>query len=63
MLHFSTFKVFEYRHQSFFGSVVIDPELGREDHGSISHNCIRRKLKPLDIRTDLQTKLTSKNKK
>jgi hypothetical protein len=32
--------------------VVIDAELGREDHGSILATVIRRGLKPLDTKTD-----------
>ncbi|MCI84387.1 hypothetical protein A2U01_0105665, partial [Trifolium medium] len=34
------------------GSVVIDAELDREDHGSISATAIKRGLKSLDVRTD-----------
>ncbi|MCI61746.1 hypothetical protein A2U01_0083003, partial [Trifolium medium] len=32
--------------------LVIDAELGREDHSSISRNCDREELKPLDGKTD-----------
>jgi hypothetical protein len=35
------YKKFRKIHQSLVGSVVIDAELGREDHGSIPHNCDR----------------------
>jgi hypothetical protein len=38
--------------QSLVGLVVIDAQLGREDHGSILRNCNREGLKPLDVRTD-----------
>jgi hypothetical protein len=41
-------------HQSLVGSVVIDIELGREDHGSIPRNCDREGLKPLDDRTNFE---------
>jgi hypothetical protein len=40
-----------------YGSVVIDAELDREDHGSILITTIKRRLKPLDVRTDPQTRL------
>jgi hypothetical protein len=39
------------------GSVVIDVELGRKNHGSIPATTIERRLEPFDIRTDLRTKL------
>ncbi|MCI21744.1 hypothetical protein A2U01_0042914, partial [Trifolium medium] len=42
---------------SLVGSVVIDAELGREDHGSIPATAIGRGQKPLDVRTDLRTRL------
>ncbi|MCI84939.1 hypothetical protein A2U01_0106217, partial [Trifolium medium] len=32
--------------------VVIDAELGREDHGSIPCNCDQKELEPLDVKTD-----------
>jgi hypothetical protein len=32
-------------YQSLVGSVVIDIELGRENHGSIPHNCDREGAK------------------
>jgi hypothetical protein len=35
-------------HQSLVGSVVIDIELGREDHGSIPATAIERRLEPLE---------------
>jgi hypothetical protein len=31
------------RKEIFVGSIVIDAELGREDHGSIPHNCDRKR--------------------
>jgi hypothetical protein len=31
---------------------VIDVELGKEDHNSISATAIRRGMEPLDVRTD-----------
>jgi hypothetical protein len=31
------------------GSVVIDAKFGREDHGSIPHNCDRERVEPLDV--------------
>jgi hypothetical protein len=35
------FKI-DFINQSLVGSVVIDAELGREKHGSISRNCDRK---------------------
>jgi hypothetical protein len=32
--------------------MVIDAELGTEDHGSIPRNCGREGVKPLDARTN-----------
>jgi hypothetical protein len=40
-------------YQLLVGLVVIDAEFGREDHDSIPTTMIKRKLKPLNIRTDL----------
>jgi hypothetical protein len=37
--------------------VVIDVELGREDHISIPATVIRKGLKSLDVRTDSRTRL------
>jgi hypothetical protein len=37
--------------------MVIDTELGREDHGSIPTIVIESGLEPLDVRTDLRTRL------
>jgi hypothetical protein len=42
---------------------MINVELGRKDHVLIPTIAIERELKPLDTRTDLQTRLTDKNKK
>jgi hypothetical protein len=39
------------------GSVVIDAEFSRDDHGSISRNRIGRGLEPLDSKIDIQTRL------
>jgi hypothetical protein len=39
------------------GSVEIDAELGRENHGLIPTIAIKRRMKPLDARTDPQTRL------
>jgi hypothetical protein len=39
--------------------VVIDAEFGRNDNGSISHNCDQKELEPHDARTDPRTKLSS----
>jgi hypothetical protein len=39
------------RQQSLVGLVVIDAELDGENHGSISRNCDRMRLKPLDARS------------
>jgi hypothetical protein len=39
-----------------FFFVVIDVELSRKDHGSIPAAAIGREPKPLDVRTDLQTR-------
>jgi hypothetical protein len=41
-----------HKYQSLVGSVVIDAEPGRKNHGSIPATMIRRGLKPLDARTD-----------
>jgi hypothetical protein len=35
---------------------VIYAEFGREDHGSIARNYNREELKPLDVRTNIQTR-------
>jgi hypothetical protein len=40
-------------YQLLVGLVVIDAEFGREDHDSISTTTSKRKLKPLNVRTDL----------
>jgi hypothetical protein len=45
------------KYQSLIDSVVIVAELGREDHNLIPATTIERELKPLDVRTDPQTKL------
>jgi hypothetical protein len=37
-------------------SVAIDAELAREDHNSIPATVIRRGLKPLNAKTDPQTR-------
>jgi hypothetical protein len=39
------------------GSVIIDTELGKEDHGLIPAIAIGRELEQLDVRTDPRTKL------
>jgi hypothetical protein len=39
------------------GSVVIHVKLDRENYNSISRNCDREGLEPLDVRTDPQTRL------
>jgi hypothetical protein len=44
-------------HVSLVGLVVIDAEFDRKDHDSIPATAIGRRLKPLDVRTDLQTRL------
>jgi hypothetical protein len=40
------------RYQSLVGSVMVDAELGSEDHSSILATGIGRRLKPRDFRTD-----------
>jgi hypothetical protein len=43
---------------------VIDAEFGRKDHSSISHNCNKKGLKSLDVKTDPELDSTNgKNKK
>ncbi|MCI83039.1 hypothetical protein A2U01_0104314, partial [Trifolium medium] len=37
--------------------MVIDADIGREDHGSIPATAIGRRLEPLDARTDIRTRL------
>ncbi|KAK2367615.1 hypothetical protein QL285_080880 [Trifolium repens] len=44
-------------YKSLIDSVVIDAELGMEDHSSIPATAIRKRLKPLDVRTELRTRL------
>jgi hypothetical protein len=44
------------------GSVVIDTELGRDDHGFIPATAIWRGLEPLDARTDSQPDLNGGEK-
>jgi hypothetical protein len=43
--------------QSLIDLVVIDAELGKEDHDLIPVTAIGRGLKPLDARTDPRTRL------
>ncbi|MCI48419.1 hypothetical protein A2U01_0069662, partial [Trifolium medium] len=45
-------------HQSLVKSVVIDAELGREDHGSIPATMTESELKSLDVRTDPRIRLS-----
>jgi hypothetical protein len=44
-------------YQSLVGSVVIDAELGRKDHGSIPATAIERRLESLDDKTDPRIRL------
>ncbi|PNX74291.1 hypothetical protein L195_g030207 [Trifolium pratense] len=41
-----------YSTQALVGSMVIDAKLGRDDRGSIHHNCNRKGLKPIEAKTD-----------
>jgi hypothetical protein len=47
----------EKNDQSLVGSVVIDVELGRENHDSTPPTAIGRGLESLDVITDHQTRL------
>jgi hypothetical protein len=48
--------MFRGHNQSLVGLVVINAELNKENHDSIHRKCDWEGLKPLDIRTDFQTR-------
>jgi hypothetical protein len=44
------------KNRLLFSLMVIEAKFSRDDHGSIAATAIRRRMKPLDVKTDPRTK-------